>query len=105
MPFSAQVMRYVRANVPDEPASEEEAIQMARISLIPPPLLAALTLLRAPFAASARKMTDVTVHHMAGGGFAIVLLAGGDKSTQEADIARARTIAEQWERSRGSDTG
>ena len=54
-------MRYLRPNVPDEPASEEEAIQMARISLIPP-LLAALTLLCAPFGASAQKMTDVTVY-------------------------------------------
>ena len=37
------------------------------------------------------------VYYMTRGGFVIVLLAGGDKSTQEADIARARMIAEQWE--------
>ena len=27
----------------------------------------------------------------------IVLLAGGDKSTQAADIAKAKAIAEEWE--------
>lgn len=37
------------------------------------------------------------VYFMAKGALVIVLLAGGDKSTQAADIARARAIAQEWE--------
>lgn len=37
------------------------------------------------------------VYYMNKGTLIIVLLAGGDKSTQAADIATAKIIAEQWE--------
>ena len=37
------------------------------------------------------------VYFMAKGALVIILLAGGDKSTQAADIARARAIAQEWE--------
>lgn len=37
------------------------------------------------------------VYFMMRGAELIVLLAGGDKSTQSADIAKAKIIAEEWE--------
>ena len=36
------------------------------------------------------------VYFMQRGPLIVVLLCGGDKSTQQADIARAKDIAEQW---------
>ena len=36
------------------------------------------------------------VYYMMRDSILIVLLAGGDKSTQSADIARAKAIAEEW---------
>lgn len=37
------------------------------------------------------------VYFLNRGGLMIVLLAGGDKSTQAADIVRAKIIAQDWE--------
>lgn len=37
------------------------------------------------------------VYYIARGPLLIVLLAGGDKSTQAADIVRAKIIAAEWE--------
>jgi putative addiction module killer protein len=37
------------------------------------------------------------VYLMRKGTILVVLLAGGDKSTQAADIARAKAIAQEWE--------
>ena len=37
------------------------------------------------------------VYFMRKGALMIVLLAGGDKSTQEVDIKRAKAIAKEWE--------
>ena len=37
------------------------------------------------------------VYYTIKGPLVIVLLAGGDKSTQDADIARAKEIAAEWE--------
>ena len=36
------------------------------------------------------------VYYMGKGETVVVLLAGGDKSTQEADIAKAKSIAAAW---------
>ncbi|MBC6963236.1 MAG: type II toxin-antitoxin system RelE/ParE family toxin [Nitrosomonas sp.] len=36
------------------------------------------------------------IYYMRKGPIVIVLLAGGDKSTQDADIERAITIAKEW---------
>jgi putative addiction module killer protein len=36
------------------------------------------------------------VYYMQRGGFTIVLLCGGDKSSQDRDIAKARQLAAQW---------
>lgn len=36
------------------------------------------------------------IYYMAKGPLVIVLLAGGDKSTQEADVAKAKGIAAEW---------
>lgn len=49
-------------------------------------------------------ISEMRVHFGAGyrvyfvqrGPVVVVLLCGGDKSTQQADIARAKTIAEEW---------
>lgn len=37
------------------------------------------------------------VYYMTKGPLLIVLVAGGDKSTQAADIAKAKAIAQEWE--------
>jgi len=37
------------------------------------------------------------IYFMTKGTLVIVLLAGGDKSTQAADIAKAKAIAQEWE--------
>jgi putative addiction module killer protein len=37
------------------------------------------------------------VYFMRRGAFVVVLLCGGDKSTQEADIKRAKVLAADWE--------
>jgi putative addiction module killer protein len=36
------------------------------------------------------------VYYMQRGGIVIILLCGGDKTTQDRDIARAKALAEQW---------
>lgn len=41
------------------------------------------------------------VYFMQHGNLVIVLLCGGDKSTQDADIARAKTIAAEWSPNHG----
>ena len=38
------------------------------------------------------------VYFMSRGGRAILLLCGGDKSTQASDIRRARELAQEWDR-------
>ena len=43
------------------------------------------------------------VYYKDHGGLVVVLLAGGDKSTQAADIIKAKVIAADWERSHARD--
>ncbi|MBQ5497034.1 MAG: type II toxin-antitoxin system RelE/ParE family toxin [Acetobacter sp.] len=41
------------------------------------------------------------VYYTERNGLIILLLAGGDKSTQERDIAKARKLAKEWEKNNG----
>ena len=43
------------------------------------------------------------VYYLHEGERLILLLCGGDKSTQSADIAAARDIAQQWRANQGGD--
>ena len=43
------------------------------------------------------------VYYLHEGERLILLLCGGDKSTQSADIAAARDIAQQWRENQGED--
>ena len=43
------------------------------------------------------------VYYLREGDRLVLLLCGGDKSTQSADIATAHDIAEQWRANRGGD--
>ena len=41
--------------------------------------------------------SEFRVYYMQRRGVLIILLCGGDKSTQQADIRKARQIAEEWD--------
>ncbi len=43
------------------------------------------------------------VYYLPDGGRLVVLLCGGDKSTQQADISKAYQLADQWRRKRDED--